>query len=160
MPFCSVIRTYSMKKLLLAAYLLYCISIVHGDGCNGHDTLWPISSATASSTTGPNIAANAIDKITSTRWESVQGASADPSWIYVDLGSERCISAVILVWATENARDYKIEGSNDAINWDSLRAMTNQISAFQRTDSLYYFPEHTGTYGCTVLSEIQHMDIQ
>ena len=58
--------------------------------------------ASASTITSPNTAAMAFDSnTTSTRWESVQGTAADPSWIMVDLGSASTVHQVILNW--ENA---------------------------------------------------------
>jgi hypothetical protein len=70
--------------------------------------------AVASSTTGSNLAANAIDNHTSnpsTRWESAQGS--DPQWIYVDLGADRHISGVQLDWESASAKNYTIQVSLD-----------------------------------------------
>jgi uncharacterized protein (TIGR02145 family)/uncharacterized repeat protein (TIGR02543 family) len=67
--------------------------------------------ATASTTLSP--ASNAVDCNSSSRWESNHGV--DPQWIYVNLGTPTSISRVLLNWETASARDYLIEGSNDAL---------------------------------------------
>src|SRR4051812_30669094 len=59
-------------------------------------------------------AANAVDGNAGTRWES---ASADPSWIRVDLGASFALTSVVLDWEAANAATYQIQGSNDNTNW-------------------------------------------
>jgi hypothetical protein len=70
-------------------------------------------SATASSVTGGNTAALAIDGSQVTRWESVQGASADPSWIYVDLGETQQIRGAVINWEAASAKNYLIQVAPD-----------------------------------------------
>lgn len=71
------------------------------------------AAATASSIQGAgNEAAKAVDCNTGTRWSSAQGV--DPQWIYVDLGAPTAISRVLLNWETAAAKNYTVEGSNDA----------------------------------------------
>jgi mannan endo-1,4-beta-mannosidase len=69
---------------------------------------------TASSVTGTNTAAKAVDGSAGTRWES---AIADPQWIQVDLGSAFPITNVDLVWEGAYATQYKLQISNDATTW-------------------------------------------
>ncbi|MBC7450218.1 MAG: discoidin domain-containing protein [Cytophagales bacterium] len=71
--------------------------------------------ATSSSTTGGNTAAKAVDgNSTGTRWESV---SADPQWIYVDLGAVYNVNRVKITWEPAYGKDYRVEVSNDINNW-------------------------------------------
>ncbi|HEX2879910.1 MAG TPA: ELWxxDGT repeat protein, partial [Polyangiaceae bacterium] len=62
----------------------------------------------AKTSNGGNTADKAIDTSMTSRWESVQGAAADPSWIYVDLGVAKHITQVILRWEGASARNYTL----------------------------------------------------
>ena len=77
--------------------------------------------ATASSVTGGNAAANAVDGNTGTRWES---AYSDPQWLQVDLGGTATISQVVLQWETASAKAYQIQVSADGSNWTSVYSTT------------------------------------
>lgn len=70
--------------------------------------------AFASSYLGESDAAEAVDGIAGTRWESVH---ADPQWWYVDLGATYNVNRVNIVWEGAYGRDYVIEISNDSTNW-------------------------------------------
>ena len=75
--------------------------------------------ASASSATAPNVAANVTASTTyrnyiNTRWES---AASDPQWIMVDLGTSQEINRVILKWHWNAAKDFKIQTSTDAAAW-------------------------------------------
>ncbi|HVU27580.1 MAG TPA: glycoside hydrolase N-terminal domain-containing protein [Verrucomicrobiae bacterium] len=65
---------------------------------------------------------NAVDGDENTRWSS---AYTDNEWIYVDLGSVKKITAVRLCWEAASAKSYKIQVSNDAINWEDVYAQNN-----------------------------------
>jgi glucosylceramidase len=78
--------------------------------------------ATASSVTGTNTAALAVDGNAGTRWESAQGV--DPQWIYVDLGSTQSICRVKLNWETAYGKSYQIQTSNDASTWTTIYSTT------------------------------------
>ena len=94
-----------------------------------------ISSATASSSLGGNVAANVKDGNMGTRWESVQ--KADPQWISIDLGSAKSISSVNLYWEAANAKNYTLEGSNDAtFATKTVLATKTNMAAGTRTDNL------------------------
>ena len=73
--------------------------------------------AMASSVTQANVAANAFDNNPNTRWESVQGAAADPSWLQVDLGAPAAIHQIVINWENAAAADYQIQVSNDGVSW-------------------------------------------
>jgi hypothetical protein len=97
--------------------------------------------ATASSVAGTNTAAKAFDNSTSSRWESASGAGTQ--WLQLDLGSSQAIAGVKIVWEAANARDYKIQGSNDATTWTDLTTQTGVGGPVGRTDTLTGL---TGTY--------------
>lgn len=67
-------------------------------------------------------ASNAVDSNASSRWESAHGVS--PSWISVDLGSAINLSSVVIDWEAANAATYSVQGSNDNLNWTSLKSVT------------------------------------
>ena len=103
-------------------------------------TKLPISAATASSNLGGNVAANVKDGNMNTRWESTQGV--DPQWIYVDLGSAKNLSEVKLFWEAANAKNYTLEGSNDAtFATKTVLATKTNMASGARTD------DHTGLSG-------------
>lgn len=74
--------------------------------------------ATASSVTGNMTAAMAFDNNVNTRWDSVEGSTADPSWIQVNLGYVANIHSISINWNAE-AADYTLQVSNDPDNWPS-----------------------------------------
>ena len=100
----------------------------------GGGTLVPqtVSASTASSGT-PIFA---YDGNTGTRWESTQGV--DPQWIVYDLGSAKAISVMVFDWETASAKNYTLEGSNDATfaTKTTLATETNMTSSQHRIDSL------------------------
>lgn len=95
--------------------------------------------ATASGSSNLQPANLASDGNTSTRWESAHGV--DPSWLTIDLGTAKNLSSVQVVWEAANAANYLILGSNNNLDWATLKIFTG--GAFgNRTDT------HTvaGTY--------------
>jgi mannan endo-1,4-beta-mannosidase len=60
---------------------------------------------------------NAVDGDLNTRWASQVG---DPGWIYVDLGQETDITRVMIYWEAAYAKQYQIQVSNDANNWQDI----------------------------------------
>lgn len=94
------------------------------------------STATASSVQGTNTALKAIDNNTTTsRWESI--AKVDPQWLVVDLGTAKNISSVTLYWEAANAKNYVLEGSNDA-SFATKTELVNKtnMATGKRTDNL------------------------
>jgi uncharacterized protein (TIGR02145 family) len=91
--------------------------------------------ATASSTEGGYVPANAVDGNAATRWGS---QFFDPQWIMVDLGATYSISSVKLVWETAAAKDYKIQVSATGTgSWTDIASKTNMpYVAPSRTDNL------------------------
>ncbi|MBD0379927.1 discoidin domain-containing protein [Paenibacillus sedimenti] len=70
---------------------------------------------TASSSKTDSLAAgNAFDGKTNTRWGSNYN---DNEWIYTDLGTIKTVSRVRLNWETAFGREYKIQVSENAVDW-------------------------------------------
>jgi len=65
---------------------------------------------------------NAVDGSTGTRWSS---AYTDNEWIYVDLGSIKSLAGVNLNWEAAYGKSYKIQVSNDAVDWTDVYSTTN-----------------------------------
>lgn len=99
-----------------------------------------------------NIASNAVDGNTSTRWAST---NADQQYYIVDLGSAQSVSSVILQWEAAYAKQFQIQTSTDNINWNTVYSNysntggTNTItfpSTTARYVKMYAFQRAT-TYG-------------
>ncbi len=67
--------------------------------------------------------AKAFDGLGYTRWSGA--FYTDPSWMYVDLGKKYDINQVIINWELANAQDFQIQTSNDAINWVTIKSITD-----------------------------------
>ncbi len=91
--------------------------------------------ATASSVTGANVAARAFDNNSNTRWESVQGTQADPSWLAVDLGSPAAIHQVVINWENAAGATYQIQVSDDNVTWRPIVDVTGNTSGGIKTYS-------------------------
>jgi len=64
-------------------------------------------------------AADAVDGSTATEWQTDW---ADTHWIWVDLGSVKTVDMVVLRWGTNYAPSYRIEVSDDTLNWTEVYA--------------------------------------
>jgi C1A family cysteine protease len=84
----------------------------------------------------------AIDNNLTTRWSSTY---SDPQWIVFDLGTAKSIVSVVFDWEGANARNYLLEGSNDATftTKTTLATRSNMAAGNHRIDSL---PNLTGSY--------------
>ena len=82
------------------------------DLCNG-------GVASASGETGVNIAAHAFDGL-HPRWAHDGGAF--PKWIKYDFGDgvSQKIEKIVLTRFYNQVKDFKVQGSNDNINWDDV----------------------------------------
>jgi hypothetical protein len=80
-------------------------------------------------------AAKAIDGSITTRWSST---FSDPQWIVFDLGSAKAVVAVELEWESANAKNYTLEGSNDAtfVTKTTLATKTNMATGDHRIDRI------------------------
>jgi hypothetical protein len=94
--------------------------------------------ASASSQQGGNPASSGNDGSTSTRWCAVDGSTGQ--WWMVDLGSSKNITrGTQVMWEQSGkAYKYKIETSNDNVNWTLQVDKTNNTSTDQiQNDSFY-----------------------
>ena len=71
--------------------------------------------AVASTAIAPNEAANAIDGLLTTRWESVD--AVDPQSIDLDFGAPVFIDEVDVLWEAACGKDYDFEVSMDGTTW-------------------------------------------
>ncbi|MCQ4088299.1 discoidin domain-containing protein [Saccharibacillus sp. JS10] len=77
----------------------------------------------ASSSLGGSTPNLVTDGQSSTRWESVW--KKDPQWIYLDLGKTAEISDVEIDWEGAYSTAYKLQVSNDELNWRDIHTVTN-----------------------------------
>jgi len=78
---------------------------------------------TSSSDAGAAYAAkNVTDADFTTRWAS---GGTDPQWIYVDLTKSYNITGVAITWEYNDAKNFDIQVSNDAVNWTTIKSITN-----------------------------------
>ncbi|WP_194920252.1 alpha-L-fucosidase [Catenulispora rubra] len=88
--------------------------------------------ATADSveTSHGNLAANAVDGDTATRWCAADGATGH--WLKVDLGSVRTLTGTRIVWEFDNTSyRYRIEGSADNAAWTTVADLTTTTDTGQ-----------------------------
>ncbi len=83
----------------------------------------------ASSVADGTTAASAVDGDFTTRWSS---AHTDNEWIYVDLGTVMHVTGVYLNWESAYATAYKIQVSNNALNWTDAYSTTNGAGGIER----------------------------
>lgn len=63
----------------------------------------------------------AVDGNTSTRWSS---SASDPQWLAMDMGSRKTINRVKLNWHASYGSEYRIQMSEDGINWNTVKEVT------------------------------------
>src|SRR5690349_4081116 len=83
-----------------------------------------VSSATSSTSNGSNTPDKAKDGSMTSRWESVQGTGADPSWITLDLGTSQSISEIKLSWETACGKDFTLSVSDNNTSWTTVKTVT------------------------------------
>ena len=94
-------------------------------------------SVAASSTSGSNVASNAVDGDAASFWSS---ASSDPQWLSVDLGSPQNINQVRLIWTASYGKSYQVQVSSDNTNWTAIYNTTNGAGG---TNSISFAPTNT-----------------
>ncbi len=95
----------------------------------------PASASTAGGAANRNAAAGNDGNVTDTRWESVGGEDIDPQWWQVDLLDEYYITSVEIDWEAANAKEYKVQISNDPnfeIGVTDLAHVTNGANGARR----------------------------
>lgn len=70
-------------------------------------------------------ASAAFDGNSITRWSSANG---DPQSVYVDLGKRYDLCKIILKWDAGLGKDFKIQLSDDAVNWTTYISITGNTS--------------------------------
>lgn len=84
----------------------------------------------------PNLA---VDGDELTRWSS---GISNNQWIYVDLLKQYPINKVVLKWEAAYAKGYKIQVSNDAVNWKDVYVTNSGTGG----EDVVYFPEENARY--------------
>ncbi|REH38115.1 3',5'-cyclic AMP phosphodiesterase CpdA [Kutzneria buriramensis] len=79
----------------------------------------PVVTSTVESATYAG--SRAVDGNGSTRWASVEGA--DPQWLRIDLGQEATFHRVVLTWEAAYAKKYRIEASDDGVNFTTVTSV-------------------------------------
>lgn len=80
-----------------------------------------------------NVAANAIDGNTGTRWSSSAG---DSGWFQVQLAAAGPVDHVVIQWPAGAARNYTLQTSADGNTWTDVKVMTSGVGP-ARTDEIY-----------------------
>jgi beta-glucosidase len=83
-----------------------------------------------SSVEGPGLEGDkAVDGQRSSRWSS---QFSDPQFIYIDLESVTHIEQIDIIWETAYAKEYKIQISDNAIDWITIEHITNGDGSIDR----------------------------
>ena len=85
----------------------------------------------ASSASGTGAAAMAVDGGAGSRWQS---DANDNQWIYVDLGRKEQINNVVIKWENAYAKAYKIQVSNDANSWKTVKEVADSKGVTETVD--------------------------
>ncbi|MET7403924.1 discoidin domain-containing protein, partial [Dactylosporangium sp. NPDC005572] len=118
------VRVYGTQRALTQyGYSIFDLNVYGSPVSNPTPTLLSRNRPVTVSSTeaGANVAGNAVDGSTTTRWSSLY---ADPQWITVDLGSTKSISRVQLNWEAAYARAYQVQVSNDNSTWTTISSTT------------------------------------
>ncbi|MCW7540859.1 glycosyl hydrolase [Aquabacterium sp. A7-Y] len=99
---------------------------------------------TVSSTEPGYPGANAVDGQTESRWSSDY---ADRQHLYVDLGSERRIRRVRVVWETAYARYFQVQTSSDGRSWKTIWEKGNNTSLTNDITGLGASARYVKIYG-------------
>ncbi|MFC1668222.1 discoidin domain-containing protein [Chlamydiota bacterium] len=100
------VRMYGLQRATIWGYSIWEMTVEY-DGSLAHEKTVYASSNEWS-------APEALDGNLLTRWLS---QSSDPQWITIDFETPTFISKVILNWETAYGKSYKIQISDDNINW-------------------------------------------
>jgi len=108
-----------MKIKSLSAFAAICSLALLAQGLFADESILKVSKAEASSVLNndPAFAAEkAIDDDgdNPTRWQSKK---SDKEWISFDLGAEKTVSGIDILWAEQYATEYKVQVSTDGKAW-------------------------------------------
>lgn len=103
--------------------------------------LAPAGSSSSTNENASFLPSYAVDGNGQTRWSS---SFADNQWLTVDLGTNRYIDKLELVWEAASAADYRVEISTNGTTWTTAKTFTGGTGA--RTDVLSGLSAHVGRY--------------
>ncbi|REE77755.1 endoglucanase Acf2 [Paenibacillus taihuensis] len=109
-------------SMLLGSWSGTTVSAASAKGAEVSHLLTYEGAAYASSVEGGLTPDKAVDGDTDSRWGSA--FSADPQWIYVDLGAHAKIDKAIIRWENAYSKSYKIQVSDDETNWTDIYSDT------------------------------------
>ena len=104
--------------------------------------------AVASTTNGANVAKNVTDgsAAATSRWESVQGTAAEPSYIYVDLGKAYDLASVGIIWQNAYAKTYDVEVATDLTQPQPWTAATPTLTKTSSATDNISLAGYSGRY--------------
>jgi len=79
-----------------------------------------------------NVASNANDGNSATRWSSTY---SDPHWLQIDLGSKKSFDEIVIHWQNASAKNYTIQQSDNEVDWSTLIEL-NDMQTGTRIDTL------------------------
>ncbi len=77
----------------------------------------------------------AVDGDLYTAWWADKSAP-DPQWLQVDLGAQRTVSAVTVLWWKAHAKDYVVQVSTDGQKWHDAAKVENRASSGRHSQTL------------------------
>jgi len=113
-------RLFSTLFPGLAGVFWVCVVVSAGDSISP-PRLVPVSVQASSSEKEEFDAEKVIDGDPRTRWSS---SRSDREWITIDLGAEKTIGKIVLVWETACADMYQIQASQDGETWYVIHVET------------------------------------
>ena len=116
-----------MKKILSSAGVICSFFLLTSMSAKAQFTLGCTDSVLATSMFASDGVANAAyDGNGGTRWGTV---AADPQWLAFEFDTVYNISQMVIRWEAANAKNYRIEGSNDtSLGWTTIRQLINMPS--------------------------------
>lgn len=133
--FTPVTARYVRMLGITRALTIYGYSLYSFEVYNTSANLALGQSATASSFQTGNLVANANDGSTTTRWAAADGSY--PQWWRVDLGSEKSIGRVEILWLSSSTRAYryKIETALSEASYSTVVDRTNNTTMGDSSDT-------------------------
>jgi hypothetical protein len=99
------------------------------------------ASSTDASASAPS---SVVDGDSSTRWSS---SFSDPQWLQTDLGGIVSVSEVKLNWEAAYGKAYRIQVSNDAVNWTDIYSTTTADGGIDDITGLSAVGRYVRMYG-------------
>ncbi|MCC2790407.1 glycosyl hydrolase [Eubacterium ventriosum] len=109
-------------------------SLINGVQCTNYVRKDGVTATASTENGNGGKASNAIDNVKNTRWESKH--SSDDEYITVDLGSEKSIKQLQILWEDASASDYTVEVSNDGQNFTSVATVSGASRINNRLDTI------------------------